>query len=138
MQPKLILIGRCGNDPKSGQTKSGMIYSRVSLACSYKYKDEEKTTWVNCTFFGKSSEIIARYGFKGQNLYVEGSPSADLFTDRDNETRASLNCIVQNFQMLSFKDDNERKEKQSTAPSKKFQQDLELEQPSFTEEDIPF
>ena len=65
-------IGRVGQAPESKYSKDGLHIVTFSLACSEKYKDQEKTEWIPCVAFDKLADIISQYVDKGSLLYCQG------------------------------------------------------------------
>jgi len=75
---KTILLGRVGQEPKTGSLPNGSAACNFSLATSEVWKDkqtgekQERTEWHKITVFGKLAEIAGNYVKKGSMIYVEG------------------------------------------------------------------
>ena len=129
---RVILLGRLGRDPEIKSTNSGN-FCTFSIATSDKWKDKnsgenkESTEWHNCTAFGKTAELIAKYVRKGSQVYIEGS----LKTTKKDD-KYFTNILVQSIQFLDSKKDSEslpqNNNYQTPAPKNDF----------FTADDIPF
>lgn len=128
---KVILVGRVGNDPK----QSGAAV-KVSLATSEKTKDAngmfvDRTEWHTVTFFGKLGDVVMQYVSKGTLLYVEGKIRMSKYQDKNNQERLSIEIVGNVMQILSPKNNSEKK---SINGNKKIEYN-----PDFNEtEDLPF
>ena len=45
-------------------------------------------------------ELCAKYLVKGRQVYVEGTPSVNVYTDKSNVTRCSLDVRVEKIEFL--------------------------------------
>ena len=139
MVNKFIGIGRIGRDPEQRFSPSGLAVVNFSVACSEKYKTQageqkEDTYWARCIAFGKLAEIIAKYGSKGQQVYVEGKMQERSWDDKDGVKRYTTECIVREFKMLGSRDDNQRNQGESR-PSQAKQESYQVPDDS---DDLPF
>ena len=130
-------IGRCGKDPDTKFTASGMSVSNVSIACGEKFKNksgewEERTEWINLVFWGKLSEIVAQYVSKGSEIYVSGRMQTRKWDDKDGNTRYSTEINVDKMQMLGGKSDR------SEAAAPRAPMAEQQYESACSDEDIPF
>lgn len=101
-----VFIGRLGRDPEVRYMPNGDAACNVSLAVSRKWKDKasgetkEQTTWVPCSFFGKTAELLGQYGKKGGQVRVNGEFSVRKYTDKDGAEKTSTEIRCQDFQLL--------------------------------------
>jgi single-strand DNA-binding protein len=93
-----ILQGNVGKDPVKRNAGSSELAS-FSVASSYREKNERKTTWVNCTVWGKQADVIMQYVKKGSRLLVSGE-----LTTREHDGKTYLELNVQGFELLGGKD----------------------------------
>ena len=103
-------IGRLGKDPEVRDLQSGDKLASFSLALSKSWKDkdgnkQEKTTWINCSVFGKQAEIIQKYVKKGDLLYIDAEFQVDEY-EKDGQKRQAHKFVVKNFTMLGSKNDS--------------------------------
>lgn len=110
---RMTVIGRCGRDPEQKQLPSGDMVCNVSVAASERWKDKssgeqkERTTWVNCSFWGGLAEVAQRYLAKGKQVYVEGVPAARAWKDKSSgDAKAALELRVTNLIMLGSRGDS--------------------------------
>jgi single-strand DNA-binding protein len=66
----------------------------------------EETTWFKAILWGKQAEALAKYLFKGQQVYLEGKLRAREWTDKEGRTRTSLEVFVTEIRLLSNRVDN--------------------------------
>lgn len=91
---KVILCGRLGKDLETRFTASGAAVANTSLATSKKIKGEEKTSWHNLTFWGKTAELAAQYFKKGDVMMVEGEIDYRTYQNKDGETKYQTDITV--------------------------------------------
>jgi single-strand DNA-binding protein len=142
---KLIIIGNLGQDARLGQiAPNGSTPIQLSVAVTEKRKDGEHTEWFSCTRWVQpgGSTAITQYLKKGTKVAIEGKVSARSFTDRDGNTRASLEVNVQNIELLGG---GQPQQQQTAAPVAQDRPTRQPEAPSYssaplntTEDDLPF
>lgn len=74
-----FISGRLGRDPELKYTQSGKAYCRLSVACSYKVKEEERTDWVPVQVWGPLAENCGSNMQKGQRVMVRGRYSSSSY-----------------------------------------------------------
>ena len=108
---KVILVGRCGQDPEVRYPPTGAITS-ITVATSESWKDKvtgekkELTEWHRISFFGKLAEIAGQYLKKGSQVYIEGKLRTNKYTDRDGIERYQTGIIADTMQMLGSRQDS--------------------------------
>ena len=115
---KLQVIGNLGADCITKEI-NGKNVINFNVAHSEKFKDsmgnlKERTTWVNCAYWTDRT-AVAQYLKKGKTVYVEGSPEAEAFTNKEGQPAATLKLRVFNLQLLGGA--NEGQSDQYQAPS---------------------
>ena len=102
-------------------TQSGTAVASVTLATNRKWKSEsgelkEEVTFIDCTAFGKTAEIIGQYCRKGNPLLVEGRLRTESWDDKTTGAkRSKLVVIVENIQLMGGK--NEASGQAAPAPA---------------------
>jgi single-strand DNA-binding protein len=123
-------IGRLGKDSELKFTKNGDAVLNFTVAVNTGYGDNPKTTWWNCSIFGKRAEALSEYLKKGTQVAVSGAPSNDPFTTKDGTQRYDLNLRVSDLTLLGSKGDSNTPKENNNASQA---------QPSVDFEDaIPF
>lgn len=74
-----FISGRLGRDPELKYTQKGKAYCRLSVACSYKVKEEERTDWVPVQVWGPLAENCGSNLQKGQRVLVRGRYSSSSY-----------------------------------------------------------
>lgn len=133
---RCMFIGNVGKEPQIRVTSKGGNVASFSIAVSKRYRDnngeqKEVTNWVNCTAFGKLSEVVKNLVTRGTQVYVEGEYNVSSYTD-DSGNKKSVTCInVVTLQVLSgFKS---REDDGDEEPGSGFANGV-----GFEDEDIPF
>ncbi|MCK9618629.1 MAG: single-stranded DNA-binding protein [Lentimicrobiaceae bacterium] len=114
---KIQIIGHIGQEAKINQVNDRKVIN-FSVAHSERFKDPqtgkkvEKTIWVNCGYWTDNTRL-AEYLTKGRLVFIEGFPSANIFTNKDGQKMAGLNCRCTNIQLLGK---NEKKEEGAHQP----------------------
>lgn len=100
---RIILVGNAGSDPDVRETTNGTPVAHVSLATDRVFRqdgeEQRKTEWHRLTFWGKASDIAARFVQRGSRLYVEGRVEYGSY-ERDGVTIPTTDVIVQDFVLL--------------------------------------
>lgn len=74
-----FISGRLGRDPELKYTQNGKPYCRLSLASSYKVKDQERTDWVSVQVWGQLAENCGSNLQKGARVMVRGRYSSSSY-----------------------------------------------------------
>ena len=110
MYQQITLIGNLGNEPELRYTPSGVPVVSFNLAVNKSWTDAEggkqdKTVWFRVTAWRKLAEIAAQYLAKGKQILVVGEmEDARAFTDKEGNSRASLEVTAQTIKFLSRAD----------------------------------
>lgn len=143
-----IILGNVGKDPEVRYTTSGQAVCELSIATTEKWKDKntgetkEQTTWHKVTFWGRQAEICGEYVKKGSQIYVEGQPYTEEWTDKEGIKRYSGKVRGSKLQLLGGKPpQSDRPQQQSSRPAQtqRPQQQREAPPPDDDfESDVPF
>ncbi len=103
---KIIIVGNLGRDPELRYTPQGTAVCNFSMATNEKRRDKngemkDQTTWFRITLWGKQAENASKYLTKGSSVYIEGRLRLDEWTDRDGNTRQTLDVNASDMQFLS-------------------------------------
>lgn len=102
---QLSIIGRVGRDAVVRHV-NGKNVVNFPIAHNEKYRDQqgiqhERTTWIDCSLWRDNEARVAQYLTKGQQVYVEGSPSTEAYASKETgELRASLKLSVRRLELL--------------------------------------
>ena len=109
-------IGRIGKEPETRHTGSGKQVTTFSLAVSEKRKGNEKTTWLRCIAWEKTSEIIQKYCGKGSQLYIDATFQINEW-EKDGQKQYSPEFVIRNMQMLDSKQRQSNEPMHNVPPS---------------------
>ena len=147
---KVILIGRLGSNPEIRYTPGGAAVANFNVATNESWVDknqakQERTEWHRVVVWGKLAQLCGEYLAKGRQVYLEGRLQTRQWQDKDNQTKYTTEVIANTVQFLgsaagtSAGTGNYTKNETSTdAQNAAEPANVNMEQPSFTEEDIPF
>ena len=103
---KVMLMGNLTRDPEVRFTPKGTAVGQVSLAINRKWKTEqgeskEDVTFVECTAWGKTAEVMAQYLTKGKPVFVEGRLQLDQWDDKESgQRKTKLKVVIESFQFV--------------------------------------
>ena len=103
---KTMLIGNLTRDPEVRYTPKGMAVCDISLAINHKYTTEggekkQDVTFIDCTAWGKTAELIGQYLNKGSSLYVEGRLTTESWEGKQTGAKRSrMKVTVEVMQFL--------------------------------------
>jgi single-strand DNA-binding protein len=102
---KIIIVGNLGRDPELRYTPQGTAVCNFSMATTEKRRDksgemQDVTTWFRVTLWDKKAEVASKYLTKGSQVYIEGRLKLDEWTDRDGNTRTTLDVTATDMQFV--------------------------------------
>lgn len=160
---RVLLMGNLTRDPQLKYLPSQTAVVDFGVACNRTFKTQsgeqkEEVTFVDCSAFGRTAEVINQYFTKGKPIFIEGRLKYDQWEDKQGGgKRSKLSVQVENFQFVGGRDggggeggggggenaprQNRGPARSGGAPSR--QQQPAAEQPfpeeqQFKEDDIPF
>jgi single-strand DNA-binding protein len=149
MLNKITIIGYLGGDPDfhAGADRP-KDRTNFSVAVTERWNNraggkDEHTEWFRCVAWGAVANIIADWGNKGMQVYVEGKIRTSEYI-KDGQTKSSMSVVVDKFLMLGkkeSKDDRRTKVRKVTnGPSLKsrtIEHDAYIAEDDI-DDDIPF
>ena len=124
--------GNLGKDSEIRYLQSGDPVVSFSVGVKSGYGDKATTTWARCSMFGKRGESVAPYLVKGQQVAISGEASLREYTDKQGQTRSSLEVRVNDLTLVGGK----REDQQS--PQATRQQAPQQAGGMDMDDDIPF
>ena len=120
---KVILMGNLTRDPEMRVTPNGHSICKLGLAVSRTFSTRdgerrEETAFVDIDAFGKQAEVIAKYMRKGRPIMVEGRLKLDQWESNEGQKRSKLGVVLENFQFLGSRDDNQEGYENSSPPER--------------------
>ncbi|USR66142.1 single-stranded DNA-binding protein [Providencia stuartii] len=146
---KVILIGRCGDEPSIRYMPNGGAVANLTLATSETWRDKqsgemrEKTEWHRVCIFGKLAEVAGEYLKKGSQVYIEGSLQTRKWQDQSGQDRYTTEVVVNvggSMQMLGGNGGNNQTGSQNLRKPQHPQQQAPQNEPpmDWDDQDIPF
>lgn len=90
----ITISGRLTRDPELRFTNNGDGILDFSIASSEKYKDSERTIFIDCAIFGKRAEKLSEFLSKGKQVAVTGKLRQD-FWETDGQKRNKISLLVE-------------------------------------------
>lgn len=132
---RVILMGNITRDIELRQAGSTSV-ANVGLAVSRRYTTndgpQQETTFVDCTAWGKTADIMAQHLGKGDPVMIEGRLTLDQW-EQDGQKRSKLKVTIDTFQFV--RDKGEGGSNEPAPPKQKKQQAGNNEE---WDDDIPF
>jgi len=130
-----ILTGRLTADIEISYSGAGKEIGKFSLAVGFKYGDTEKTSFINCTVFGKTATFLSQYTGKGKRVSVVGRLDQSTWTDSNDNKKSAIGVVCNTVHIIDWKEDGQQ---QAPAQSKPVQQAPVMTDNPFDESEIPF
>jgi single-strand DNA-binding protein len=108
---KVILMGRLTRDPELVTFENGDKVVNFGIAINRKKKTsfngngEEEVCYVDCKAWGERAGSIKNHFSKGRPILIEGRLQYDKWIDSDSNQRSRLIVIVNNFEFVDPKPD---------------------------------
>jgi single-strand DNA-binding protein len=117
---KLQIVGNLGADCIQKEV-NGKTVINFNVAHTEKFKDaqgnlKEKTIWANCAYWTDRT-AVAQYLKKGKQVFVDGTPEVELYTNKDNQAAATLRVRVRDLQLLGGNIDGSQGNTNTTSSS---------------------
>jgi single-strand DNA-binding protein len=93
---RVTLMGNLTRDPERKAAGETSVVS-FGLALNEKYKDQERTTFVDVTMFGARADAFARFHSKGDRVLIEGKLRLDTW-EKDGQKRSKLYVVADSFE----------------------------------------
>ena len=133
--------GRLGRDAEQKYLPNGTAVTEFSVAVDVGFGDKKTTLWPRCAMFGDRGAKVAQYLLKGQQVGVSGSVNMREWTNKDSETKTSLEVRVSELDLIGGKGDgDQRQAPQAERPKAQAQSAPAKKKPYFDDmdDDIPF
>src|SRR4051812_15168667 len=108
---RVFLMGNMTRDPQLKFLPSQMAVAEFGIATNRKFKTQsgeqrEEVTFVDCSAFGRTAEVINQYFTKGKPIFVEGRLKYDQWEDKQGGgKRSKLAVVIENFQFIGGRDE---------------------------------
>ena len=102
----VTLIGRLVADPEHKQSSNGKGLCNIRIAVDRKGREKE-TDFFSCTAFGQQGDALAEYAQKGRLIGIVGKIQLDQYTNKEGVKQQSVKIIIDNWQLLDSRRDND-------------------------------
>lgn len=101
---KVILMGNLTRDPEVRSLPSGQSVTSFGLAVNRTWRgadgnQQESVSYIDCTAWGKTGEIIAQYVQKGRPLLVSGRLEQRSW-EKDGQKHSKVEVVVEDFNFV--------------------------------------
>jgi single-strand DNA-binding protein len=145
---KVVLMGNLTRDPETRTTSGGQSVTSFSLAVNRSWRgadgqQQEAVSYIDCTAWGKTGEIIAQYMGKGRALLVSGRLDQRSWDDKDSgQKRSKVEVVVEDFNFVDGGqgggEGNSAPRSSSSSSSKKPAPAADVDDQPIDLSDIPF
>ena len=101
----LTAVGNLGRDCEVRFMADGTPVGSFSFALSSGYGKSAKTTWLDCSLFGKRAETLAPMLSKGTQIAITGEFSVREYNDKDGNLKSVPSLRVNDVTLLGKKGD---------------------------------
>ena len=119
-----VFVGNLGRDPEVKYIADGTCVCNFTIACTEKWKDNEKTEWVSIVVWKRLAEVCGEYLTKGMRVLIAGRMQTSSW-EKDGITRYKTEIVAHTMKMLGGKNENKTWTQEETPVTK-------------TDDDIPF
>lgn len=90
--------GNLVSDPEMRYTQSGKAVTNFTIAINGGFGDKRRTSFIDCSAFGKTAETLVGYVKKGRQINVRGELVQDKWEDKESgKNRSRLHVNVYEF-----------------------------------------
>ena len=121
---KVLLMGNLTRDPELRYTPNNTAVLKLGLATNRRWRNQqgeqqEEVTFVDCTAFGRTAEVMNQYLRKGRPVFIEGRLKLDQWQDKEGNNRSRLEVVIESFQFVDTRGgEGEGGEGSSPAPAR--------------------
>ncbi|MCA8939255.1 MAG: single-stranded DNA-binding protein, partial [Planctomycetes bacterium] len=103
---KAVIVGNIVRDVEMRTLPSGTQIAEVAVAVNDRIKKGndwvDQVSYMDCTAFGKTAELIQRFGGKGRAVLLDCSIRQDRWQDKSSgQNRSKIAFIVDNVTFMS-------------------------------------
>lgn len=107
---RVILFGRLVRDPEIRQTASGVMVTKISVACDRQYANKEtgerECDFIEVQAWKNTADFIGKYFHKGDAIIVEGTLRNNNYEDKNHVKHYSYIVVADNVGFGGSKQQN--------------------------------
>lgn len=124
---EVVLVGRLSREPKVQESqRTNYVKFAVAVERPVKSGEKKQADFPQCIAFGRTADVIGRYGFKGQKIAISGRIQTSKYKKQNGDTVFDTTVVVNRVEFLEWMDKQEQ---------------MQTEQPQTTEQtfepDVP-
>lgn len=114
---KIMITGNLTNDMEVTTTKTTDIGNFV-IANNRGFGDNQRTSFIRCTLFGKRVESMESMLVKGAKVLINGELEVTSDKQKDGTFKNYTNIIIDEIEIIKFVNDIEEDEEEEEKPKK--------------------
>lgn len=144
MVNRVVLVGRLTKNPELKRTNNGNPVTSFRLAFSNRTKNADgspSSSFVNCTAWNKTAELVFQYCSKGSQLCVDGRLVEIKFQRKDGTNASRVEIVVENIELLGKKNTTEDKNDgyvADTSSDDVYEKESDSAAGDMADDDLPF
>lgn len=136
---EVVLVGRLSREPNVKESqKTNYVRFAVAVERPVKSGEPKQADFPQCIAFGRTADVIGRYGFKGQRISVSGRIQTSKYKKQNGDTVFDTTVVVNRVEFLEWMD---KQEQMHTEQPQTTEQTYEPDMPEQFEgidSDLPF
>ena len=101
MLNQVVMMGRICK-PLELRYSSELAILNFDIANKVRVKNEDVTTFLRCSVFGRQAEVLSQYAKKGDRLLVRGSLRTSNYTKQDGTSVSYMYILVESFDLIEY------------------------------------
>jgi single-strand DNA-binding protein len=106
---RVMIAGNLTRDPELKYLDGGKTVCSFGIALNRKYKtadgqQREEVSFIECTAWGKTGELVSQYLKKGSGAYIEGRLTQETW-EKDGKRQSKTKVTADNVQFIGSKRD---------------------------------
>lgn len=103
---RVMLMGNLTRDPELRYLPNNTAVVNFAIAMNRRWRSQdgeqrEETTFVDCSAFSRTAEVINQYLKKGRPIFIEGRLRQERWQDKESgANRSKLSIVVESFEFL--------------------------------------
>ena len=91
----IVISGRLGKDPEAKNSPEGKLWASVPVA-----EGGDDPNWFDVRAFGRTAELLYRYGSKGRLVGILGCMVQDQYETRNGESHTTWRLLASRIEFL--------------------------------------
>lgn len=128
-------VGRVTREFELRKTQSGTSVVSFTVAINRKFSKEEEADFINVVAWDKTADFLAKYGFKGGLVGVEGRIQTRHYEDKTGQRVYVTEVVANSVQLLEWKERETSYQNETTNETVEEYEDVTL---NISSDDLPF